>query len=73
MLGTLVDRLLDRSVVFDFDRTGCWWHRARFREGDLDVDVGGRICLVTGATSGLGDAPAGSPAGRGTIAPARTP
>ena len=73
MLGTLVDRLLDRSVVFDFDRTGCWRHRARFREGDLDVDVGGRICLVTGATSGLGDAPAGWPAGPGTIAPARTP
>ena len=54
MLGTLVDGLLDRSVVFDFDRTGFLRHRARFRADDLDVDLGGRLCLVTGATSGLG-------------------
>jgi len=54
MIGSLVDGLLDRSIVFSFDRTGLWRHRARFVEGDLDVDLSGRVCLVTGANAGLG-------------------
>lgn len=54
ILGGLLDAVLDRSIVFSFDRTGYLRHRERFRPGDLDVDLSGRIVLVTGANSGIG-------------------
>jgi NAD(P)-dependent dehydrogenase (short-subunit alcohol dehydrogenase family) len=50
----LLDTLLDRSVVFSYDRWGFERHRARFDPADLDVDLAGRVCLITGANSGLG-------------------
>lgn len=53
-LGGLVDAALDRSIVFSFDRTGYLRHKERFRPADLDVDLSGRIVLVTGANSGIG-------------------
>jgi NAD(P)-dependent dehydrogenase (short-subunit alcohol dehydrogenase family) len=46
--------VLDRSVLFSFDSSGYLRHAARFRAGDLDVDLEGRVCLVTGANSGIG-------------------
>jgi NAD(P)-dependent dehydrogenase (short-subunit alcohol dehydrogenase family) len=49
-----VGTLLDRSILFSFDRTGYARHRASFEPGDLDVDLTGRVCLVTGANAGLG-------------------
>jgi len=45
-----LDPLLDASIAFSFDRGGFERHAARFREGDLDVDLGGRVALVTGAS-----------------------
>ena len=41
-------------MFFSFDRLGYELHSRRFVAGDLDVDMTGRVCLVTGANSGLG-------------------
>jgi dehydrogenase/reductase SDR family member 12 len=37
-----------------YPAVGYHLHRLGFREADLDVDLGGKVCVVTGATSGLG-------------------
>lgn len=50
----MFDRLLDASIVFSFDRTGYRRHAKSFDATDLDVDLSGKTCLVTGASSGLG-------------------
>ena len=55
---TVLDFLLDRSVVFSFDRSGFARHRAAFRADDLAVDLRGRVAVVTGANSGIGRATA---------------
>lgn len=49
-----LSRLLDPTIVFSFDRSGFARHAAGFAAGDLDVDLTGRTCLVTGANSGIG-------------------
>ena len=43
-----------RKLSLSFDQPGFLAHQARFEPGDLDVDMSGKVCLVTGATSGLG-------------------
>ncbi len=50
----MLDWLLDRSVVFNFDRNGFKRHAKGFLPSDLDVDLSERTVLVTGANSGLG-------------------
>ena len=50
----IVDRFLDGSIVLSFDRTGFRRHAASFAASDLTVDLTGRVCLVTGANSGIG-------------------
>ena len=50
------DTLLDKSIVFSFDRTGFARHARRFDPKDLDVDLQGRRVIVTGANAGLGRA-----------------
>ena len=59
------DRLLDRSILFSFDRSGYLRHSRKFRSEDLEVDLRGRSLLVTGANSGLGQATANALAGLG--------
>ena len=49
-----LDRLLDTSIFFSFDRSGFLRHAAAFDLDDLAVDLTGRVCLVTGAKSGIG-------------------
>ena len=50
--------LLDASPLFSFDRVGFLRHAAGFDPTDLDVDLYGTRCLVTGANAGLGYATA---------------
>lgn len=54
----VANALLDRSIVFSFDRTGYLRHRRRFDPTDLSVDLRGKRALVTGANSGIGKATA---------------
>jgi dehydrogenase/reductase SDR family protein 12 len=53
-LGRGLTRLVDPTVVLSFDRTGFHVHALAFHPEDLDVDMSGRRCLVTGANSGIG-------------------
>ena len=50
----MLGQLLDRSIVFSFDRTGYRRHAAAFPPGELETDQRGRVAVVTGASSGLG-------------------
>jgi NAD(P)-dependent dehydrogenase (short-subunit alcohol dehydrogenase family) len=49
-----MSRLLDASILLSFDRTGYRRHAVDFDPADLQVDLTGRVCLVTGANSGIG-------------------
>ena len=51
---SLVNRMLDRSIFFSFDRSGYLRHQRTFDPSDLDRTMRGKVCLVTGANSGLG-------------------
>lgn len=53
-LGRLGNLVLDPSIVFSFDQTGYRRHALFFEDGALDVDMTGRVCVVTGANSGIG-------------------
>jgi NAD(P)-dependent dehydrogenase (short-subunit alcohol dehydrogenase family) len=53
-LGHALGALVDPFIVNSFDRTGFRIHALRFDPNDLDVDLAGRRCLVTGANSGIG-------------------
>ncbi len=46
--------LLDAGVVGSFDRVGFARHALGFDPSDLEVDLYGRRCLITGANSGIG-------------------
>ena len=48
------DALLDASIAFSFDRSGFSRHARSFSDSDLEIDLAGRVCLVTGANSGIG-------------------
>ena len=53
-LGWALGAVVDPTIVLSFARTGFAIHGLAFRPGDLDVDLSGRRCLVTGANSGIG-------------------
>lgn len=65
LASTLLSPVLDATVVLSFDRTGYRVHSLGFDDADLDVDLRGRTCAVTGANSGLGEATALALAARG--------
>jgi NAD(P)-dependent dehydrogenase (short-subunit alcohol dehydrogenase family) len=48
------DTLLDRTVVLSYTRLGYALRQAAWDRSDVDMDMTGQVCLVTGATSGLG-------------------
>jgi dehydrogenase/reductase SDR family member 12 len=45
---------LDASVVFSFGHSGYALRRHDFVDPDVDVSLEGKVCVVTGASSGLG-------------------
>jgi len=49
----VLGELLDRSIVWSFDRTGFWRHRRHFDEAG-ERDLSGRDVLITGGTAGIG-------------------
>ncbi len=51
---SFLDRVLDRSIFFSFDRSGYLRHQRTFDPSDLDCTMREKVCLVTGANSGLG-------------------
>lgn len=53
-LRKISDSVLDKSVVFDFDRTGFERHSRDFSECDLESNLGEQQIAITGGTSGLG-------------------
>jgi NAD(P)-dependent dehydrogenase (short-subunit alcohol dehydrogenase family) len=53
-LGKALSCLLDPTIVLSFDRFGFAIHALAFLPDDLDVDMTGKRCLVTGANSGIG-------------------
>jgi dehydrogenase/reductase SDR family protein 12 len=52
-------------MIGSFDRIGFQRHSRAFGAADLDVDLAGRVCLVTGGNAGLGRATAEALAKRG--------
>ena len=65
MFNGFVDWVLDRTILFSFDRSGFLRHARNFRPSDIAMDLAGRVCLVTGANSGIGRAAATALAARG--------
>ena len=54
LAGRALSLVLDPTIVASFDRTGYRVHSLAFDPRDLEVDLGDRRCLVTGANAGLG-------------------
>jgi NAD(P)-dependent dehydrogenase (short-subunit alcohol dehydrogenase family) len=53
-VGKALGRVVDPTIALSFDRTGFRIHSLTFNPDDLDVDLSGQRCLVTGANSGIG-------------------
>lgn len=54
LTGKALGALLDPTIVLSFDHTGFAARSLAFSPADLDVDLQGRRCVVTGANSGVG-------------------
>jgi NAD(P)-dependent dehydrogenase (short-subunit alcohol dehydrogenase family) len=53
IFGTF-DTLLDRTILFSYSRLGYTLRQSTWDRADLEVDMTDQVCLVSGATSGLG-------------------
>lgn len=49
-----LDRVLDKTVLFGYDRIGYYARKPLWDDADTAVDLSGRVAVVTGANSGLG-------------------
>lgn len=67
MLPSLLDKLADRSVVFGYSKLGFLLRRRWFDDLAPDASTG-KVVLVTGASSGLGEATAAGVAALGATA-----
>ena len=57
-IGRALCRVVDPTIPLSFDRVGFRIRSLAFQPDDLDVDLSGRRCLITGASSGIGYASA---------------
>lgn len=64
VLNTL-DNLLNQTVILGYDRVGYYVRKPLWNEEDTQVDMTGKICIITGANSGLGFATAQALASKG--------
>ncbi len=64
-LFQVFDDLLDKTVVLSYTRLGYSLRQTAWQDADLEVDMTGQVCLVTGASSGLGRVTAEALAGLG--------
>ena len=48
------DYILDKTIVFSFDKTGFRRHKSKFFENHFQKEIKGEKTLVTGGTSGIG-------------------
>jgi len=55
-VASLVDRIIDITVLFSYARTGYEFRRRRWQATDTQVDMTRRTCLVTGGNAGIGKA-----------------
>ena len=53
-LFRVLDTLLDSTVLLSYTRIGYALRQGMWRATDIDVDMTGKTCIVTGANSGLG-------------------
>jgi NAD(P)-dependent dehydrogenase (short-subunit alcohol dehydrogenase family) len=65
VLARALSAVVDPTIALSFDRTGYRVHSLGFDPADLDVDLRGRVYLVTGANSGIGLATSRGLAARG--------
>jgi len=65
MMGKFLDTLLEETVVGSYTNVGYYLRRPWWDDADLDVDMTGKVCLVTGANAGLGYATSEALAARG--------
>jgi len=54
MLFEALDHVLDKTVLFGYDRIGYAVRRSLWDPAETDVSLEGRVAVVTGANSGLG-------------------
>ena len=54
LFAKATNKLLDASIFYSFDKSGFNGHRRNFDSQDLNVDLSNKVCLITGANSGLG-------------------
>ena len=49
-----LDTLLDKTAFLSYVRLGYTLRSLTWEDADLDIDMSGKVCAVTGASSGLG-------------------
>jgi dehydrogenase/reductase SDR family protein 12 len=64
-LSRAFDALLDKTILLSYTRIGYILRQGMWDTADLDVNMTGKTCIVTGANSGLGFAAAVGLAGLG--------